>query len=249
MRYQPGQSVLHRLHPVVKLAWLLWVTAAVFLFGSAALPLWASAGFMALLWLSGIAPWRIPGLRVWLVLGAAILVTHTLAVRGGEPVWGPVTGDGLASGVRASGRLLAVILGSALFVTTTEPVSLARALMDVGLPYRWGFALMTALRLVPIFRVEAHQVYRAQMVRGVAYDASGLRKWWLMLRHLCMPLLVSALRMAHSLSLSMEGRGFGLHRRRTYVRDVPRGKYDVVAGALLVLSLLAALWVGWLRNS
>ena len=30
MRFQPGQSVIHRLHPVVKLAWLLWVTVAVF---------------------------------------------------------------------------------------------------------------------------------------------------------------------------------------------------------------------------
>ena len=103
---------------------------------------------------------------------------------------------------------------------------------------------MTALRLVPVFRVEAHHVYRAQLVRGVAHDASGPRKWWLILRHLCLPLLVSALRTAHSLSLSMEGRAFGLHRKRTYLREVTAGYRDVVAGTLLAASILLALWYG-----
>ena len=142
------------------------------------------------------------------------------------------------------GRLLAVILMSSLFVQTTEPFSLACGLMGIGLPYRWGFSLVTALRLAPIFRLEAHHIYRAQLARGVAYDTAGPRRWWLILRHLCLPLLVSALRTAHSLSLSMEGRAFGLHRRRTYMREVTAGARDVVAGALLVLSIVLAVWYG-----
>ena len=237
--------MLHRLHPVVKLAWLLWVTAAVFVFNSAILPAAATACAVGLLWLSGVAPWRIPGIRVWCSVGLAILAIQIVFVSGGDPVFGPVSVGGLTAGVRAAGRLLAVVFMSALFVITTEPVSLACALMKVGLPYRWGFTLVTALRLVPIFRVEAHHVYRAQLVRGVAYDAAGPRRWWLILRHLCLPLLVSALRTAHSLSLSMEGRGFGLYRQRTYTREVPSGRRDVLAGTLLVVSLVAAVWYGF----
>jgi energy-coupling factor transport system permease protein len=234
--------MVHRLHPVVKLAWLLWVTVAVFVFDSAVLPLAAAGATVGLLWLAGAAPWRIPGGRVWLTLGAMILVAQVAFVRQGDPLVGPLTDAGFIAGCRASGRVWAVILMSILFVTTTEPVSLACALMGVGLPYRWGFALVTALRLAPIFRLEAHHVYRAQLVRGVAYDAAGPRRWWLLLRRLCLPLLVSALRTAHSLSLSMEGRAFGLHRRRTYLRQVVAGRRDILAAALLIASVMAAVW-------
>ena len=169
MKYQPGQSLAHSLHPVVKSAWLLWVTVAVFVFDSVSLPLFVVGCAAGILWLSGVAPWRVPGIRVWLVLGGAILVTHALSTSGGESLVGPVTTAGLITGTRAMGRLLAVILMSALFVMTTEPVSLACALMRIGLPYRWGFALVTALRLAPIFRLDAHHIYRAQLMRGVAY--------------------------------------------------------------------------------
>ena len=245
MQFQPGQSLLHRLHPAAKLAWLLWGTVAVFLFDSPVLPLAVIACVIGLSWLSGIAPWRIAGIKMWLLLGAAILVTHSLATREGNPVFWIVTDAGLVSGVRATGRLVAVILMSALFVSTTEPFSVAAGLMSVGLPYRWGFALVTALRLAPIFRLEAHHVYRAQLVRGVAYDAFGPRRWWLVLRRLCLPLLVSALRTAHSLSLSMEGRAFGLHRQRTSMREVCATRRDYVAGGLLVICVLLAVacWI------
>jgi energy-coupling factor transport system permease protein len=255
MNFKPGQSLVHRLHPVGKAAWLLWLTVAVFIltpagagWRSATLPLFVALGAILLMWASGIAPWRVPGMRLWFFLGAVVLITHALSIPEGRTVAGPVTIEGLMSGVRATGRLLAVILMSALFVATTDPVSLACALMRVGLPYRWGFALVTALRLAPIFKVEAHHIYRAQLVRGVAYDARGPRRWWLMLRHLCLPLLVSALRTAHSLSLSMEGRAFGLHRRRTYTREVTVGRRDVVAGVLLCLSILLAVWSVYARS-
>ncbi|UCG15798.1 MAG: energy-coupling factor transporter transmembrane protein EcfT [Phycisphaerales bacterium] len=247
MKYQPGQSTMHRLHPAVKLAWLLWCTVAVFVFSAPTLPVIAAGCAVALLWWSGVAPWRIPGIQAWLTLGIGILFIQVAFIRQGDPVVGPVTSAGLAAGLRAAGRLLAVILMSALFVITTEPFSLACALMGIGLPYRWGFALVTALRLAPVFQVEAHHVYRAQLVRGVAYDTTGPRRWWLLLRHLCLPLLVSALRTAHALSLSMEGRAFGLHRRRTYLRQVAAGRRDVVAGGLLVLSIGLAVWYVWTR--
>ena len=101
---------------------------------------------------------------------------------------------------------------------------------------------MTALRLAPVFGLEAHHVRRAQLVRGVAYDAAPPRKWWLMLRCLCFPLLVSAVRTAHSLSLSMEGRAFGLHGRRTFAREVTSTRYDTWLIVLLAVSIVCGLW-------
>lgn len=238
MTYQPGESLIHRLHPLTKVAWLLSLTAAVFLATTPVIPLATVVVASTLLALSGAKPWQVSGRRLWLPLAIAILVAHALAVKSGERLIGPVTDEGLISGIRAMGRLLGVILLSGLFVLTTDPVALSRTLMRGGLPYRWGFALVTALRLAPIFRVEAHQIYRAQLIRGVAYDATWPRRLWLLLRHFSLPLLVSALRTAHSLSLSMEGRGFGLHRCRTYAREVHPTRADAIA-TLLLLGLIA----------
>lgn len=232
--------MLYRLHPAVKLAWLLWVTLVVFLFASPILPLTLAGGALLLLCLHGRPPWRVSGLPLWLMLGLAIFAAQTLTVRTGETLWGPVTTDGLEAAGRSLGRLLAVVLASTLFVTTTEPVLLAQALMNLGLPYRWGFALITALRLAPLFRLEAHYAYRAQLIRGVAHDRHGPGRWLLLLRRLCFPLLVSALRTAHQLALSMEGRAFGLHPRRTSARNLTFGPRDFVALSLMGLSILAA---------
>ena len=245
MKAATDPSLIRRLHPVVKLAWLLWATVAVFAFDSPVLPLAVVGMVMVLFRLAGFAPWRVPGIRLCLTVAVILLLAQVAVVRQGEPVLGPVTDAGLIAGVRAAGRLLGVILLSTLFVATTEPFDLASAMMKAGLPYRWGFALVTAMRLAPIFRLEAHHVYRAQLVRGVAYDAGVPRRAWLVLRHLYFPLVVSALRTAHSLSLSMEGRGFGLQPKRTCMHEVRTGSADRFAVVLLALSLAAAvsLWV------
>ena len=239
---KPRHSVIHCVHPVIKLLWLLWLAVLVFVNDSTALPIVVAFAAVCILWLAGIPPWRLPGLRLYLTIAVMIVVLHVVATDEGETIIGPVTSAGLSNAMRVAGRLLAIILLSASFVMTTEPVSLACGLMRFGFPYRWGFTLVTAFRLAPVFRLEAHHVHRAQLARGVAYDAAPPRRWWLMLRRLCFPLVVSAIRTAHSLSLSMEGRAFGLHQRRTFVREVPTSHYDSVLIVLLVLSVLGGVW-------
>jgi len=243
LTYHAGSTPLHKLHPAVKLAWLLWITIAVFITGSVLLPVSAAAAAILTLWSIGLPPRRLPAARLWASICVLIMIVHAFIVRDGTPVLGPVTTGGLLSGLRAIGRLLAVLLWSMAFVVTTEPSLLAHALMKIGLPYRWGFALTTALRLAPVFRLEAHQVYLAQLVRGVAYDRGGWSRYWLMLRRMCLPLLVSAMRTAQSLSLSMEGRAFGLHTKRTYTRVIRTRSGDLVMLLLLLASVAAFTWI------
>ena len=173
--YQPGDSFLHRLHPLTKAAWLLFGTVLVFVVRSP----WAGAGAVALLLLAfpvvGRAPG--PGARHAAVRHAPPCCwgcLQVLFVHEGAVLFelGPltVTAGGVEAGVYVAGRFLSVILLSYLFVLTTEPNDLAYALMRAGLPYRYGFALITALRLVPTFEQEGQIVYNAQLARGVRYD-------------------------------------------------------------------------------
>ena len=173
---------------------------------------------------------RLPGLRPLAVTALLLGVLQALFLRGGSVLLelGPVTvtQTGLEMGVYVAGRFLAVVLLSYLYVLTTEPNDLAYALMQVGLPYRYGFALITALRLVPLFEQEGQTVYNAQLARGVRYDVRSPRRLLILARQFFLPLLVSALGKVDALAVSMEGRCFGKYPTRTFLRQVRWARRD-----------------------
>jgi len=174
-----------------------------------------------------------------------LFLLQALFYRQGDPLltlegWFRVTEQGVARGLLVSGRFLIILLSSQLFVVSTDPSDLAYGLMQTGLPYRYGFALVTALRLMPLFEGEARTVQHAQLVRAVRYDRRALPRAYDILRQLLLPLLVSALRKVDVLAVSMEGRHFGRYRDRTYLRRVDWAWADTLS-LLLLTALLAAL--------
>jgi energy-coupling factor transport system permease protein len=240
--YQPGSSVFHRLHPLVKMAWLLFGTVLVFAVPNP----WAVAVVVVLLLLAfplaGVRLGQVRATRLFastaLLLGILqVLLVHegTIVIKVGPVV---VTTGGIAAGIYVAGRFLSVVLLSYLFVLTTEPNDLAYALMRAGLPYRYGFALITALRLVPTFEQEGQIVYNAQLARGVRYDVRSPRRFLTLARQFFLPLLVSALSKVDALAVSMEGRCFGRYRVRTFLREVHATWLDAVATGLLVVGIV-----------
>lgn len=161
--YQPGGSLLHRLHPLTKGAWLLFGTVFVFAVRNpwailATLGLTACAFLLAGFSLGGIR-----GTRLFASTALLLGALQILFVRQGGVLLqaGPlvVTSGGIAAGIYVAGRFLSVILLSYLFVLSTDPNDLAYGLMRAGLPYRYGFALIMALRLAPVFEQEGQIVY------------------------------------------------------------------------------------------
>jgi energy-coupling factor transport system permease protein len=245
LTYQPRNSILHSLHPLVKAAWLVFGTLLVFAVQNA----WAVLLVLTLvllgfplggLGLKDLAATR--GVRLFAATASALALVQLLFVQDGT-VWleiGPVTvtSGGLEAGVYVAARFLSVVLLSYLFVLSTEPNDLAYALMRAGLPYRYGFALITALRLVPTFEQEGQIVYNAQLARGVAYDVRSPRRFVLLARQFFLPLLISALGKIDALAVSMEGRCFGKYRNRTFLREVRASRLDGLAIALLLLGIV-----------
>jgi energy-coupling factor transport system permease protein len=243
LAYRPGESLFHRLYPPLKLAGLVAATVVVMWVDAWWFPAGTLALALTMLWSAGFAPTRMPGRRGLWALGLVLFLIQVLFVRQGTTLvslWSgrmALTVGGLTAGVQAAGRFLSIVLLSNLFVLTTDPSALAYSLMQLGLPYRYGFTLVTALRLAPMFRAEGNQVYEAQLVRGVRYDQGGLRRWWEMGLRLILPVLVSALGVVDALSVSMEGRCFGMARRRTFLRPVRFTWLDALALVVLLVAL------------
>ena len=240
--YRNGESFLHLLHPLTKGAWLLFGTILVFAIRSP----WLVAAVVGLLLLG----FPVAGVQLRSVRGTRLFVTTALLLGLLQAVFvdqgavlleiGPltVTAGGVEAGVYVAGRFLSVILLSYLFVLTTEPNDLAYALMRAGLPYRYGFALITALRLVPTFEQEGQTVYNAQLARGVQYDVRSPRRFLALARQFILPLLVSTLGRVDALAVSMEGRCFGKYPSRTFLREVRATWRDAVAVGVLILVLV-----------
>jgi energy-coupling factor transport system permease protein len=249
--YQPRASRLHGLHPLVKLCWLAGLSVSLFVVSS---PLWVltvlllAVGFFPLAGLSFRRDVR--GIRFLVTMGMLLFLLQMVFNHAGAPILkagsGPVsllvTDGGLAAGVYVGGRFLSLVLLSYLFVLTTDPSGLAYALMRVGLPYRYGFVLITALRMAPMFEIEGNTVYQAQLTRGVKYDARTPRRFVTLARQLILPLLVSALRKVDELAVSMEGRCFGKYPTRTYRRTQGYTHWDILALALLGVGVFIVAW-------
>jgi energy-coupling factor transport system permease protein len=191
--------------------------------------------------LAGLPLRELRGTRLFVTTALLLCALQILFVRRGA-TWlqaGPltITSGGVESGVYVAARFLSVVLLSYLFVLSTAPNDLAYALMRAGLPYRYGFALITALRLAPVFEQEAHVVYQAQLARGVQHDARSPRRFLTLARQFFVPLLVSALGKVDGLAVSMEGRCFGKYPTRTFVREVHPTRLDAVAAILLLAAI------------
>ena len=130
----------------------------------------------------------------------------------------PITDYGIERGLSIASRFLLVVLSSMFFVAVTDPTLLAHSLTRLKIPYRYSFALVIALRFLPLFDSENQVVRMAQKSRGIQPEVGGFRKILRTIQYTFFPLLVSSLSRVETLSMSMDGRGFGYSENRTYFR-------------------------------
>lgn len=222
LTYHPGSSFLHRLYPLTKFFWLILASVIIFIITNPYILVGMSVLNLALLILIFPNIVSVRGFRLALATSLILFFLYVLFEKSGVTITTTniplltVTKNGLETGLKVSSRYLSIIVFSYLFILTTEPSHLAYSLMELGIPYRIGFMLVTALRLAPILEQEGLTIYRAQLVRGIEYDRKGLYKILLLMRQFLTPLLFVALKRVDSLVFSMEGRGFGQYKTRTF---------------------------------
>lgn len=233
LSYQEGETIIHCLYPLTKLSWLILGTIFTFLLTNGYLLIILSGVLLIILVVINRNIWMIRGFRLVIATGLILFILYLLFDKTGSVVINPgipllrISSGGLNTGLRFSGRFFSIVLLSFFFILTTDPNQLAYSLMKIGLPYRYGFMLVTALRLAPILEKEAQTIYRAQLIRGVQYDRGNLKKLFLLMQQFLTPLLISALRRADKLVFSMEGRGFGRYTTRSFRNQTSPSALDI----------------------
>ncbi|GHU74477.1 ABC transporter permease [Clostridia bacterium] len=246
LEYQPGDTILHRAHPLVKLLLAMVVCVGGFLTGSLIVN-------VLLLLLSICGGYALGlGRKVKATLKGAgslclfLVIVQLPFVRTGRvlvplPFGLRITDMGLRFCAQLGMRLLGATLPLVLMLAVTRLSDLTNTLVSqLGIPYRYAFVVTTAIRFIPVLFVEMHDVIEAQTARGVELDGGFLQKIRL-IPPLCVPLLVSCVQRMENNALAAELRGFYLRKKDSGYRRYPLTQSDAFVLAACVIIFIIAL--------
>ena len=245
--YVQGESVLHRLSPMTKMAWLAGLGVLCVCF-SAVFPLAVLFLLAVVLSFFGKVQKNLFGfLRGFAWVAATIFLVQVFFFHGGRvyfrlvPAWSwtAVTEAGIRFGVAMVLRTLAMTSLIPLLLCTTELKDLVVALVEkVRFPAEYALMLVTILRFIPTFLGELEQITMAQRARGFKNDGRFPWQKWKGLLPLTIPLVRNALVRAQELAVAMQLRGYS-GGKRSFLRSVEMGKMDWAAIALLSALLVS----------
>src|SRR5580700_5531734 len=137
-------------------------------------------------------------------------------------------------------KLAELLATSVLFLSTTKVEEFTAGLQRLGVPYRVGFAITLAFRLVPLFIDSALTVVQAQSLRGYDFSSGGLITRVRRYVPVMIPVFMGALRKANNMAMALEARGFGYSARPTSYVHYEISPLDV--GVLIGVALLGAAY-------
>jgi energy-coupling factor transport system permease protein len=248
--YLAKASPLQRVNPTLKLLGLGIIVAAATLAFDPYIPTLLATG----LWLMTLFFGRVPigVLLRWsvrlLLLPIPLALLTALYAQVGSPVhpilqvgtW-ILTREGVVLGLGVGLRLSAILAGSMMYVTTTDPSDFAVSLVqNLGLPYRFAYGLLISYRFLPSLGSEAETLRMAHRVRGMGRSRTvgdRLEEF----RRLAIPLLAAAIRRSERTALAMDARAFGAFSDRTYLRSMRVRGSDVGFVLLCAAYAIAAI--------
>jgi energy-coupling factor transport system permease protein len=250
--YIPIDSMVHRLDPRTKLAGLVGILVAIFLFPTPSAVTTVSIFVTALAYLTqvGALVWIRACLRFSMMLGIVLGVNVFLRSQG-RPIaigeWDlPITWEGLEAGIIFTVQIILAIVASLVLTFSTSPIELSRGLERLARPLNYlkvpvgdlAMIAMLAIRFVPLLQQELHTTIDAQKSRGVDFGTGKLTTRAANLVALMAPVLTGCLRRADLLATAMTARGFKPGAPRSEYRSLRFCSADWYALGGLVLFLV-----------
>ena len=240
--YVPGGSLIHKLNPLSKLFMSATLCVCCFLSNS---HLFIAAIIALNLLLALPAGIFLRMLRAFLSLikfSLMLFVVQVFFVRQGAvllrlPFNIYITDEGLSFSLLFVMRLIAATMPLTMMLSVTRIGDIANVLVSkLNIPYKYAFALTTAIRFIPVFSTEMKAIMEAQTARGVEFDTRSFFKKLRLLLPLCVPLLISSVKRIDSCAISAELRGFNLRGRHSSYKQ-----YTMTPADYAVLAACCAL--------
>lgn len=250
-QYFPGNSVIHRLDPRMKILLILALIVVVFLCNN-----FVSLLAVALMVVVLVAVSKIPFKTILKSIKPLIFVIAFTSVINlfygtGEPLvtfWiFKITYNGIMTAVFMTVRILCLVVIGSLLTYTTSPTALTDAIEALMKPltlvkidvHTIAMTMTIALRFIPTLIEEIDKIMSAQKSRGADMENGNLIQRSKALIPVLIPLFISSFRRANELAYAMECRCYRGGSGRTKMKRMKLGAIDYLS-----LGVVVAFYVG-----
>ncbi|MDD5017457.1 MAG: energy-coupling factor transporter transmembrane protein EcfT [Eubacteriales bacterium] len=254
-QYFPGDSIIHRLDPRMKLLLVIAVIVLIFMADTLVGNLVVLAFLFLTILLSRVnAILVLRGLKpLWFVI-TLMFVLNTFFYSGGTELFSfwvlRVTEEGLHNAIRLAVRLIYLITATTMLTLTTSPIALTDGLERLMAPlkvvrfpvHELAMMMTIAMRFIPTLLEETDKIMKAQTARGAEFDSGNVIRRATGMVPLLVPLFVSAFRRADELAFAMESRCYHGGEGRTRMKILHMRYPDIISAAVVAgLIVFAAM--------
>lgn len=241
-QYFPGDSVIHRMDPRMKLVLTIIYIVGVFFIGNLPGYLIALAFLYLVVRIAGIRfSYLLKGIKPLRFILVFTFLLNLLFVPGETPLFTlgffTLTREALGNAVFFALRLVFLVMGTSVLTLTTSPMQLTDGLERLMHPlqrfhfpaHELAMMMTIALRFIPTLLEETDKIQKAQMARGADFETGNLITRAKAMIPLLVPLFVSAFRRANDLAMAMEARCYRGGDHRTRLRELKYTRLDAYA--------------------
>lgn len=247
-QYVPGDSLIHRLDPRVKMVIIFFYVIVVF-FANNVLSYSTLIAFVLISIIITRIPLRFIAkglLPVWFLIIFTFML-HLIVTKEGTVVFQlfsfQIYSGGLIKGFAISIRFFLLIIMTSLLTLTTTPLEITDAIEELLHPlkkvkfpvHELALMMSISLRFIPTLMQETDKISKAQASRGVDFRTGPIKERIKAVVPLLVPLFVSAFKRAEELAMAMEARGYQGGEGRTKLRELKVEARDYVVSFIFIL--------------
>ena len=251
-QYFPGNSVIHKLDPRMKIVLTVIYIVLVFLAKSLVSYLLLALSVVAMLVLSKL-PLKpvLKGIKPVLFVIAFTAIINIFWTNGEHLIlewyFVKIYAEGLLFAFYMVLRIVCLIIGTSILLTyTTSPIDMTDGIEQLLAPlkkikipvHEFSMMMSIALRFIPTLIEETDKIMNAQKARGADFTSGKLMQRAKALIPVLIPLFVSSIRRADDLATAMECRCYRGGNGRTRMISL---KYSVMDFAFLLFIILLCL--------
>lgn len=254
--YIERHNAIFNLSGVTKLLCFLMLTGAVMFSFDIRVIGFVLVFSLIMLKISGIQFYQIKLMLIYVTIFLVInfILTFVFAPTYGTEIYGTehvlfrifgryyVTSEQLLYQSTQTLKYASVVPLGIIFFLSTNPSELAASINRAGISYKAAFAFSLTLRYFPDLIRDYQDIAAAQQSRGL--DLSKKEKLGKRVKNILnitIPLIFSTLERIETISNTMDLRGFGKEKKRTWYAAKPLKRGDIVALSVSVVILLATI--------
>jgi energy-coupling factor transport system permease protein len=240
--YIDNNSFIHRLDPRVKIIVFLLTFVAILLFQN---PLWMLP-ITILIIVQMIISGAYVNMRriryILIVLTVSSMVFWNLFSTGETQLFWRISVESMSFAIARTLLMILMISAGMILITTTRNEELVNGMIRLGMPYRVGFAISTALRLVPTIVSSTITISQAQRSRGLDLESGNLIQRIKKFLPLLVPVFLSTIRSTNIFGMALESKGFGAKEERTFYLVFEMDNADYAVLIFTIVFMLVSIY-------